>query len=88
MADDSGESLFGMHCAGCHVNGGNIIRRGKTLRLSALKKNGVDNQDAIAEIAREGIGSMSGYKEVIGEGGDQKIAIWILEQAQKAWVHG
>ena len=86
-AEESGQDLFISHCAGCHVNGGNIIRRGKTLRLSALKSNGVDSQEAIARIAREGIGSMSGYIEVLGEGGDKKVAIWILEQAQNAWVH-
>ena len=87
-AEDSGKDLFVMHCSGCHVNGGNIIRRGKTLKLPALKRNGLDNQDSIARVAREGVGSMSGYKEVLGKGGDQLVAIWILEQAQKAWVQG
>ena len=77
-----------MHCSGCHVQGGNIIRRRKTLKLSALKRNGFDNQDAIARIAREGIGSMSGYEEVLGKGGDKLVAKWVWEQAQKAWVQG
>ena len=88
LAVESGENLFVMHCAGCHVKGGNIIRRGKTLKLSALKRNGLDNQDAIARVARQGIGSMSGYEEVLGKGGDELVAIWIWEQAQKAWVQG
>ena len=88
LADNSGEDLFIMHCSGCHINGGNIIRRGKTLKLSALKRNGLDSQDAIAKVAREGVGSMSGYKDVLGEGGDQLVAIWIWEQAQNAWVQG
>ena len=88
LAEESGEELFVMHCSGCHINGGNIIRRGKNLKLSALKRNGLDNQDAIAKVAREGVGSMSGYKEVLGERGDQLVAIWIWEQAQNAWVHG
>ena len=88
LAEESGEELFVMHCSGCHINGGNIIRRGKNLKLSTLKRNGLDNQDAIAKVAREGVGSMSGYKEVLGERGDQLVAIWIWEQAQNAWVHG
>ncbi len=83
-----GEHLFIQNCAGCHINGGNIIRRQKTLKLSALKRNGIDNTESIARIAREGIGSMSGYKEVLGEGGDQIVANWIFSQAQKAWVQG
>ena len=87
IAEESGQDLFISHCAGCHVNGGNIIRRGKTLRLSSLKRNGVDSQEEIAKIAREGIGIMSGYKNVLGEGGDKQVAIWIFEQAQNAWVH-
>ncbi len=87
-AEVSGKELFSMHCSGCHLKGGNIIRRTKTLKLKALKRNGVDNQDAIARIAREGVGSMSSYEEVLGEGGDKLVAKWVWEQAQKAWVQG
>ncbi len=83
-----GEKLFKQNCSGCHINGGNIIRRGKTLKLSALKRNGLDNPDAIAKVAREGIGIMSGYKELLGEGGDIEVAKWVWNQAQKAWVQG
>ncbi len=83
-----GESLFIEHCSGCHVNGGNIIRRGKTLKLKALKRNSLDDPKAIAKIARVGIGSMSGYEDVLGEGGDQLVANWIWSQAQNAWIHG
>ncbi len=84
----NGKELFIQNCAGCHINGGNIIRRGKTLKLKHLKKNGLDNPIAIAKIAREGVGSMSGYKEQLGEGGDQIVGDWIWEQAQKAWTQG
>ena len=84
----SGQELFNIHCAGCHVNGGNIIRRGRTLKLAALKRNGLDDPDAIARVAREGIGQMSGYSEVLGAGGDELVAAWIWEQAQNAWTQG
>ncbi len=87
-ASQSGEQLFNMHCSGCHVNGGNIIRRRKTLKKSALIKNGIYDQKSIAKIAREGTGIMSSYEDVLGPKGDDKVAIWILEQAQKAWVQG
>ena len=85
---DLGEELFTKNCVGCHVKGGNIIRRGKTLKLQALKRNGIDNSQAIAIIASQGIGSMSGYKEFLKEGEDQVLADWIWEQAQNAWVQG
>ncbi|MBW3041600.1 c-type cytochrome [Prochlorococcus marinus] len=83
---DSGEALFKHNCSGCHINGGNIIRRSKNLKISSLKRNGIDNPEAIAKIARQGIGIMSGYEDELEENGDQIVANWILEQAQKAWV--
>ncbi len=84
----NGKDLFIQHCSGCHINGGNIIRRSKTLKIKALNRNGINNPDAIAKIARSGIGIMSGYENVLGENGDQVVANWIWKQAQNAWVQG
>ena len=81
-----GEDLFKKHCAGCHINGGNIIRRSKNLKLSSLKRNGIDNQEAIAKIVRQGIGIMSGYENQLGNNGDKIVAKWVFEQAQRAWI--
>ena len=83
---DLGEKLFKNHCAGCHINGNNIIRRSKNLKISSLKNNGIYDPEAIAKIARQGIGIMDGYKDQLGENGDLIVANWIWEQAQKAWV--
>jgi len=81
-----GGNLFQQNCAGCHVNGGNIIRRSKNLKISSLKRNGIDDPEAIAKIARQGIGIMSGYEDKLGGNGDQIVANWVWEQAQKAWI--
>ena len=86
LDDDLGKSIFENNCAGCHINGGNIIRRSKNLKISALKHNGINDPEAIAKIARQGIGIMDGYKDQLGENADQIVANWIWEQAQKAWV--
>ena len=83
---DLGENLFKNNCAGCHINGGNIMRRSKNLKIKSLKRNGIDNPEAIAKIARQGIGIMGGYKDQLEDNGDQIVANWIWEQAQKAWV--
>ena len=83
-----GASLFEGHCAGCHLNGGNIIRRGQTLKMKALVRNNIASAKAIAMIAREGRGQMSGYGDVLGEGGDLAVAEWVWEQAQNAWTQG
>ena len=83
-----GASLFSQHCAGYHINGGNIIRRNKNLKLTTLQRRGLDSVDAIAQIAREGVGMMSGYEVELGPGNDRIVATWILEQAQNAWIQG
>lgn len=80
-----GESLFQAHCAGCHVNGGNIIRRGRTLKLAALERNGVADPEAIARIAAAGIGQMGGYASQLGDGGPEAVAAWVWQQAQAGW---
>ena len=80
-----GAQLFSQHCAGCHVNGGNIIRRGKTLKLAALERQGLASSEAIRTIASEGIGQMSGYGQQLGEAGVADVADWVWEQAQLGW---
>ena len=48
LADSgNGAPLFETHCSGCHLNGGNIIRRGKNLKLKTLEKNGYDTSEAM-----------------------------------------
>ena len=84
----TGALLFQQHCAGCHINGGNIIRRGKNLKLKTLEREQIATVEAIATIAREGRGQMSGYADVLGSEGDQLVAEWVLMQAQNAWTQG
>ena len=73
---------------GCHINGGNIIRRGKNLKLKTLERDDLATVTAIAAIAREGRGQMSGYADVLDADGDQLVAEWVLMQAQNAWTQG
>ncbi len=82
---DAGGSLFRAHCAGCHLQGGNVIRRGKTLKMAALERNGIASPEAIAAIAAGGIGQMGGYAKVLGEGGPEAVAAWVWQQALDGW---
>jgi cytochrome c6 len=82
---DPGASLFQAHCAGCHLQGGNIIRRSKTLRLAALERNGVASEEAIAAIAAGGLGQMGGYAASLGDGGPEAVAAWVWRQALDGW---
>ncbi|MBE9013974.1 c-type cytochrome [Pseudanabaenaceae cyanobacterium LEGE 13415] len=84
-ADSNTGKLFEYHCSGCHVNGGNIVRRGKTLKLNALKKYGYGTVDAIAEIITNGKGNMSAYKERLSVAEIQSLAQYVLDRANENW---
>jgi cytochrome c6 len=86
QATSQGEQLFAQHCSGCHINGGNIIRRGKTLKLAALQRQGIESPEAIALIAAGGIGQMGGYGAVLGDGGPAAVADYVWQQAQAGWL--
>ncbi|HLO83866.1 MAG TPA: c-type cytochrome [Nostocaceae cyanobacterium] len=81
----NGAKIFNVHCAGCHVNGGNIVRRGKTLKKNALKKYGMDSLEAITAIVTNGKSNMSAYKDRLTEQEIQNVAAYVLEQAEKGW---
>jgi cytochrome c6 len=81
----NGAKIFSVQCAGCHVNGGNIIRRGKTLKLKALKRNGVDSLEAIASLVANGKNNMSAYKDRLSEKQIEDVSAYVLEQAEKGW---
>jgi len=81
----AGARLFEAHCVGCHLGGGNIIRRGRTLKLAALQRADLASPQAIARVAAAGLGQMSGYGAVLGPGGSEQVAAWVWEQAQAGW---
>lgn len=81
----NGAQIFSIHCAGCHINGGNIVRRGKNLQEKALKKYGMDSIEAIASIVTNGKNNMSAYKDRLNAQQIQDVAAYVLEQAQKGW---
>jgi cytochrome c6 len=58
-----GEVLFSVHCVGCHPQGGNIIRRSKTLKQKALQRNGLDSIAAITTLIQQGKSNMPAYRD-------------------------
>ncbi|NEQ49295.1 MAG: cytochrome C6 [Leptolyngbya sp. SIO3F4] len=77
--------LFEIHCAGCHPNGANIIRRGKNLKQKALKRNGYTSVDEIATLITNGKGLMSAYGEKMSEDDINILASYVLEKASTNW---
>ncbi|MFM7406478.1 MAG: cytochrome c6 PetJ [Cuspidothrix sp.] len=80
-----GTEIFSFHCAGCHINGENIIRRGKNLKKNALKKYGMDSLEAITNIITNGKNNMSAYKDRLTTEEIETVAAYVLEQAEKDW---
>ncbi|MBW4664482.1 MAG: c-type cytochrome [Chroococcus sp. CMT-3BRIN-NPC107] len=78
-------TLFTNNCAGCHINGGNIVRRGKSLKSKALKKFGMDSTDAIASLIKNGQYAMPAYKGRLTEQQILDVSAYVLEQAKRNW---
>ena len=78
-------ALFEKECAGCHVNGGNIVRRGKNLKPRALKRHGVDSVEAIAMLITNGKGLMSAYGDRLSPEAIDLLANYVWERAQENW---
>ncbi|PSB19381.1 cytochrome C6 [filamentous cyanobacterium CCP1] len=82
---EQGAQVFSIHCAGCHVNGGNIVRRGKNLKLKTLERNGLDSVEAIAQLVTNGKGIMSAYGDRLTGVEIQNVSAYVLEQAKQGW---
>ena len=80
-----GSQLFEIHCAGCHPNGGNVIRRGKNLRSRALKRDGYDTVEAIAEIVAKGKNNMSAYRDRLSEEEIAAVSAYVLDRSRANW---
>ncbi len=77
--------LFQANCAGCHANGGNIIRRGKNLKQRALRRNKVNSQEAIITLVTQGKNNMPPYQDRLTKEEISAVAAYVLEQAAKGW---
>jgi cytochrome c6 len=82
---DPPAALFEFHCAGCHPNGSNIVRRGKSLQPKALKRHGVDSVAAIATLITQGKGLMSAYGDRLSPDEIQTLASYVWERSQDHW---
>ena len=82
---DNGAQVFQANCAGCHAKGGNIVRRGKNLKLKALHKYHVDTQDAIASLVTNGKGNMSAYGEKLTASEIADVSAYVLQRAETGW---
>ncbi|MDH6100509.1 c-type cytochrome [Anabaenopsis sp. FSS-46] len=80
-----GAEIFSIHCAGCHINGGNIIRRGKNLKKPALEKYGMNTIEAVTSIVTNGKNNMSAYQDRLTPEEIQAVGYYVLQQAETGW---
>ncbi|MGF1541629.1 MAG: cytochrome c6 PetJ, partial [Pleurocapsa sp.] len=77
--------IFQANCAGCHLGGGNIIRRGKNLKSRALQKNQMDNLAAITQLVTNGKNNMPAYGDRLTPEEIAAVSQYVLEQAATGW---
>lgn len=81
----NGAAVFEATCAGCHVNGGNIMRRGKNLKARALARNQADSLEAVSAIVMNGKGIMSAYGDRLSADEIRDVASYVLDRANADW---
>lgn len=82
---DNGAAVFKANCAGCHAKGGNIVRRGKNLKLKTLHKRQVDTEAAISSLVTNGKGIMSAYGDKLTAAEIANVSAYVLERAEQGW---
>ncbi|MBE9047141.1 c-type cytochrome [Pleurocapsales cyanobacterium LEGE 10410] len=82
---ERGAAVFEANCAGCHVGGGNIVRRRKNLKLKALQRNQMDTQEAIVSIVTYGKGVMSAYGDKLSPQQISDVSAYVLQKAEQNW---
>jgi cytochrome c6 len=80
-----GATIFQAQCAACHQGGGNIIRRGKNLKLKSLERNHVETIAAIQALVTQGKGNMSAYGDRLTAEEITSVAEYVLAQAVGGW---
>ena len=82
---DRGAAVFKANCAGCHVKGGNIVRRGKNLKSKALHRNKVDTHEAVVSLVTNGKGIMSAYGDKLTPEQIADVSAYVLHRAKTGW---
>jgi cytochrome c6 len=89
LADNSdipnAAKVFATNCAGCHPQGGNIIRRGKTLKAKALKRNHLDSSETINYLVTQGKGNMPAYGDRLTPAEIAAVSDYVLQKAAANW---
>ena len=81
----NGAKLFASNCASCHIGGGNIINRSKTLSNADLTKYGMNSLQAIVTQITNGKPPMPSFKARLKADQIEDVASYVLATAEKGW---
>ncbi len=81
----NGAKVFGANCAQCHLGGGNVIMRNKTLKKDDLEKWDMASLNAITYQVTNGKNAMPAFKGRLNEKQIEDVAAYVLEQAENGW---
>ena len=77
--------LFENYCAGCHPQGGNIIRRRQTLKLKSLERDGYNTIEPLTDLVANGKNNMPGFAEKLNATQIETISQFVLDAANQGW---
>jgi cytochrome c6 len=80
----SGEEIFKARCTSCHRDGGNIIKKDKTLSRKDLEANNIRTEEDVIRVLRNPGPVMPKYDEKMLSPADARaVARYVLEQFNK-----
>ncbi|MBD2140591.1 c-type cytochrome [Anabaena sp. FACHB-1250] len=81
----NGAELFKANCASCHLGGGNIVNRAKTLKKADLEKYDMYSAEAIISQVTKGKGAMPAFGKKLKADQIEDVAAYVIEQADQDW---
>ncbi|RJQ48966.1 MAG: cytochrome C [Nitrospiraceae bacterium] len=79
-ATEVGGALFKQHCALCHPDGKNVIRKEKTLYRQDLEVNGIETPEDIIKVLRNpGPGMRKFDENTMSDEDAREIAVYVLD---------
>jgi cytochrome c6 len=81
----NGAKVFAANCASCHVGGGNVVNRSKTLSQADLTKYGMNSLDKVIVQVTNGKPPMPSFKSRLTADQIEDVASYVLDKAASGW---
>ncbi|MBE9076230.1 c-type cytochrome [Romeria aff. gracilis LEGE 07310] len=86
LADGAdGAQVFSSNCASCHMGGGNVVNRSKTLKQETLEQYDMASLEAITYQVIHGKNAMPSFLGRLSQDQIEAVAAYVLDQAGSGW---